>query len=966
MIKKIPIKGISRDPSGQVSSDGFCAESLNVQLDMGEVAPAMKPRKVKDAGGNPVSVGGEILYIHKGIGYENLLYKDGRNILYTATIGTPASGSVYDGLETGEYVKDVVSVGNTVIVATNKDMYYILWRDGAYHFLGNKIPIPEIHFRIGDLAARRSEIPELFVPNHTDFPHFVDSGGNFTMWEYENYADVMPWGSLVMPSYSHEHPKNNPLHPSKWGNSAADNKVNHEYQQAVLDTIWAEIDELVNEKAANGKAYFPVFVRYAVRLYDGTSYAQSIPVLMGADLLKYLKVRTGVVGGRISSGTTIEIHGGDTYDGDDFYVFVPLYKKEGFAGIGNTDVAQEFFDFMQMRMGLPEPYSICADYSSCRGIFDGWEDIVSGVDIYVSTQLGPQMRDAAKMKVVDGFYAETTEDDKDDFIGLYDIVIDPKYTEEKQEELLLLHQATYLAKSYTIQEFNSLSGEKVLDDINFNSDYLMAREALNETPQSMHHTVGSRLFNYNKRLLVADAEQYLSHGYPFLHSVKWSTQVQDGNFRYRFVYHIKGENGENIVICRDENGNAQITPKNGMIVNGSSNVFYESPCAWLAYPDSRCYQIDVYQLEGQSVKTSSYKTKVFDQADVAYVFLGFGKPVNAVTSVQAAPSDEELTYKMPNTLVVSKPNNPFVFPATDAVTFTAGEIINLAVATKPLSEGQFGQFPLYVFTDEGVFALSVDGEGRFQTNHPVTRDILLSKDSIVGIEQGVFFAAARGLLLLQGSKVTKVSSEMDGLPDALGGDLLRQVETRFLGAQMDDPWPFRTFLHGCLLAYDYANARILVLNRACSSMYAYKFDTQSWHRLQTGDGTPLRVLNSFPEAQVVMESKGNQSVLDFSVIAENEDAVPLKGLVYTRDLDLDGADIYKTISRLKVRGRYADGHVKWQLQGSNDGVRYQTVHSLWGPSWKWYRIALVTMLGKDERISYVELEYVPRFTDKIR
>ena len=183
---------------------------------------------------------------------------------------------------------------------------------------------------------------------------------------------------------------------------------------------------------------------------------------------------------------------------------------------------------------------------------------------------------------------------------------------------------------------------------------------------------------------------------------------------------------------------------------------------------------------------------------------------------------------------------------------------------------------------------------------------------------------------------------------------------------MDDPWPFRTFLHGCLLAYDYANARILVLNRACSSMYAYKFDTQSWHRLQTGDGTPLRVLNSFPEAQVVMESKGNQSVLDFSVIAENEDAVPLKGLVYTRDLDLDGADIYKTISRLKVRGRYADGHVKWQLQGSNDGVRYQTVHSLWGPSWKWYRIALVTMLGKDERISYVELEYVPRFTDKIR
>ena len=47
-------------------------------------------------------------------------------------------------------------------------------------------------------------------------------------------------------------------------------------------------------------------------------------------------------------------------------------------------------------------------------------------------------------------------------------------------------------------------------------------------------------------------------------------------------------------------------------------------------------------------------------------------------------------------------------------------------------------------------------------------------------------------------------------------------------------------------------------------------------------------------------------------------------------------------------------------------MNYTIVHSLRGPSWKWYRIALVTMLEKDERISYVELECAPRFTDKLR
>lgn len=86
MIKKIPIKGISRDPSAQISSDGFCAESLNVQLDMGEVAPAIKPMQVKDSDGDSIVTEGDILYIHKGVGYENLIIRSGRQLKYVSLI----------------------------------------------------------------------------------------------------------------------------------------------------------------------------------------------------------------------------------------------------------------------------------------------------------------------------------------------------------------------------------------------------------------------------------------------------------------------------------------------------------------------------------------------------------------------------------------------------------------------------------------------------------------------------------------------------------------------------------------------------------------------------------------------------------------------------------------------------------------------------------------------------------------
>ena len=541
-------------------------------------------------------------------------------------------------------------------------------------------------------------------------------------------------------------------------------------------------------------------------------------------------------------------------------------------------------------------------------------------------------------------------------------VIDPYYTEENQEKLMLNYQNTYLARSFTIDEFKALPEDYVLD-IDTSSDYIMAQEALKETSQSMHHTVGARMFNYNKSLLLAGAKQSLYNGYPFLHSVKWDDMEQNP---VRFVYYIRGENGEAKVVCRDVDGNKQITPMSAAVLENLPILYHEAPVAWLAYPDSRCYRIDVYfVLPGGQVRYKSYPTKAMDQTDVAYAFVGFGVDITATESA-TLPETENGTIEMPNSLVVSKVNNPFVFPATDIVTFTAGEIFNLAVANVPLSEGQAGQFPLYVFTDEGVFAMTVDAEGKLRTSHNVSRDILLSPDAVVGIEQGVFFAAARGLLLLQGSRVKKVSSEMEGTPDLLSEELLGRINNQFLGFSPDNPRELRSFLSGCFLAYDYANTRIIVANPAYSAMYVYKFDTQSWHRLQTPYGKPIRALNSFPEAQLAMQGGSRQSLLDFSVLAESPDAETLRGIVYTRDLDLDGADIYKTISRLKVRGRFSDGHVKWQLQGSNDGLDYKTIHSLRGPSWKWYRLVLVTMLDKNERVSYVELDYSPKFTDKIR
>ena len=464
MIKKIPIKGISRDPSGQIAADGFCAESLNVQLDMGEVAPAIRPEPVTDASGNEIHVDGDILFIHKGIGYENLIYRTTASLSYIATIGDVSEGIVYPGLGSDEEVNGITAVGNTLIVSTDKDMYYILLKEGSYHYLGNRIPSPAIYFRMGGLDASR-RVPNLSNVSMSDISAdrqvgFSRTGDEGVVFAHENVGDKTEYGS-----------------------SSKKYVFDYDFDKGVwngyLDTVWGEIDRLVREQSRLGKAVYPMFVRYAVRLYDGTLYSQSIPILLGADIGKFADVVTAI--------------GQMLLSNDEHSVTV-------------------FNSYVEITNG----YSIVMNADGQTDIFDGWEDIVKAVDVFVSPQIAPLQRNAAKFTLE---YEGTITGALPTMYGysIKGITLDPYYTVENQEKMVLNYQGTYLAKSFSLDEYTKLNGDKTLE-IDVTSDGIMAQEALNETPQSMHYTRGGKLFNYNKRLVMTGSEQIVSSGYEFLHS----------------------------------------------------------------------------------------------------------------------------------------------------------------------------------------------------------------------------------------------------------------------------------------------------------------------------------------------------------------------------------------------------------------------------------------------------------------
>ena len=146
MIKQIQLRGISRTPSDKMSEDGGLSESLNMYLDTAEQAPALVPEDVTGKLGLPVDLEAERIFIHKTANYKNyIVVQSYKVVAYTPGIEDEEPLPVME-LAEGETVNDITSVGNTLVITTTSSLYYILYKERNYVFLGENVPFPSLEF----------------------------------------------------------------------------------------------------------------------------------------------------------------------------------------------------------------------------------------------------------------------------------------------------------------------------------------------------------------------------------------------------------------------------------------------------------------------------------------------------------------------------------------------------------------------------------------------------------------------------------------------------------------------------------------------------------------------------------------------------------------------------------------------------------------------------------------------------
>lgn len=345
-------------------------------------------------------------------------------------------------------------------------------------------------------------------------------------------------------------------------------------------------------------------------------------------------------------------------------------------------------------------------------------------------------------------------------------------------------------------------------------------------------------------------------------------------------------------------------------------------------------------------------------------------PIEYNEKLALAEKSDMVVSSSQSSILVSKAENPMVFPAKNSVSVGSSTIRALAANTQPISEGQFGDAPLYAFTDEGVWMLMLDSEGVYQSRQPVNREICTNTTGILQTDDAILYASDRGIIMQQGRSSKCITEALDDYPFDYNkmphsAEILATGKIPSIGVAYR--MPIRQYLKEAEMVFDYYNSRLVLFNPNCKYAYIYSLRSGMW-------GTIPNIfrsrVNIYPQAYAV---NTNGRIVDLY----NPNAKKYVPYFFcTRPMTLDAANIHKTIFSLIVRGYFQPDVKKCgiALYASNnlfDWVLVSTsatqyLRGMAGTPYKYFRIACIGNLRPEESISGCSIDVQPRWNNKLR
>ncbi len=947
MIKQLQLRGISRTPSDRMNEDGGVAESLNTYIAEGESAPALPPEDVTQKFGLPTANSSNIsyrcVYIHKVGNESHYIYvkqitEDDR--VYEGLYSYPEGQRIYPEAS-GETILDntVTSIGNTLVFSTSQGNGYAVYKNGAYVYLGRELPQPQLDV----------------------YPKLYEGKAAFTA-----SVDIYP-DNINPPSKNEEFMEDSLLYsasPSQWEREIAnEGGWRSASYNKILSAFWDGI-----QGALLGSKYFryPVAVRFALKLYDGSYVHHTVPIFLGGGAKRFCDVKL---------------------------VYRKYQKLQPGIRPIDTGTMVTRYETSVIATGTRSAYKILS-YLGNATDFQNWKDIIQSIDMFITApilypELNSELVACGELTV-----NEPAEDLFTYTLPFYfqDIAGSDEEDEGVRNAILDGTRLFYKVKSFPIDSLLVLSeGYEQENDKQLSyTENLYTHEVLPDDYRSNNTYIPERTYTINKRLVSIGMTEIFGHGMESLYGLTYKESGSRAQKTYQFFYEILDNNGlQKIVKSRSSYNTPLLTYKN---ITSSAKGSYASDVAQiLFYPDTRCRAVRVSDANGNGIrlemKAHPYLNCTYYIGDISKTLgdLTFGQTINATENSQGSTYGDDYLFQ-------SALENPFYYPASGRIKLSAS-LIAVASITAALSEGQYGQFDLYAFTGNGIWVLTPNDEGIYTKVNPLSRDVCISEDSVVCLDQAVVFITEKGVMLLDGSHITCISPNMNGEHYVMEDEAIAVFNAKDpdMGYifTLTSGLPFMKFMTdnsngGTQIAYDYTGSRLIFFNPHYTYQYVYMLQTGTWHKylmpLQKNDVViyDIKILNSYPDCYMFCRDEDKTlHLFNFSTVLDVLDkTTEVTSVIASRPFDLGETDVLKTINHLKIRGHYeryktnADGsktpRVSYLLFGSQDGFHFHKLGSLRGKSWKLFRIIILSYLRPTERISYIDIDYETRFTNKLR
>lgn len=420
---------------------------------------------------------------------------------------------------------------------------------------------------------------------------------------------------------------------------------------------------------------------------------------------------------------------------------------------------------------------------------------------------------------------------------------------------------------------------------------------------------------------------------------------------------------------------------------------------YLMYPDTRAKAI--YINNPTLNKSKKFTLKTHPTLNLSYyckssegTASSFGlEDMSTWTGISAAMlTTDNVDRQEDNILRVSGSGNPFFFPAERTYQFNT-PIVGMQSNVIAMSQGQFGQFPLYVFTKEGVFALSVgQGTTAYSTQTPVTRDVCNNPDSICALDTSVAFSTDKGLMVISGAQTELISVNIYGfLPSCtISSPIIGKIlEVAKLGSSLSSI-TFPDYLESAKVGFNYQGQEIIVANKDYDYSYVFSLKTTQWHKISHNiqsfvnaypqtwalNGPNIYDLNNFHRTvstMALISRPIKMGTLTHKRIVQTA----LRGIV-KRSL----SDLYLRGEPVMFRGEGADifSDVGMYILGSNDAEHFSLVAKKEmmvdirdlvtkmnkSKPYKYFMVCLVGGVRTDVSFNYIEMNVDESFTNRLR